>query len=244
MQEAYGQFAALYDPLMRDVDYDGWAAYLASFLPARISVADCACGTGEITLRLARSGFKMTGVDISASMLEIAAVKARKAGLAIPFIQQDMRGLAMHRPVGAVVCACDGVNYLNSKGAVLHFFQAAYMALEPGGILLFDVSSPYKLEHILGSNTFAEEEDGCAYIWHNNYDHTSRLLEMELTFFQKEEGGLYRRFNENHIQRAHSQDELLANLQNAGFEADIYDAFTNNTPGPQSERLQFVARRV
>ena len=33
MQEAYGGFAALYDPLMQDVDYDGWAKYLASFLP-------------------------------------------------------------------------------------------------------------------------------------------------------------------------------------------------------------------
>ena len=83
MREAYGQFAALYDPLMREVDYDGWAAYLASFLPAGIAVADCACGTGEITVRLARLGFRMTGVDISPAMLEVAAAKARKADIVI-----------------------------------------------------------------------------------------------------------------------------------------------------------------
>ncbi len=244
MREAYGQFAALYDPLMRDVDYDGWAAYLASFLPSGIRVADCACGTGEITLRLARQGFQMTGVDISASMLEVASAKARKAGLSIPFIQQDMRGLALHKPCGAVVCACDGVNYLDSPGAALAFFQAAHQALEPGGLLLFDVSSAYKLAHVLGCHTFAEEEEDCAYIWHNVYDAHSRLLEMDLTFFQKEAAGLYRRFEEKHIQRAHGQEELLAALEKAGFTAAVYDAFTNDPPRAESERLQFAARRA
>lgn len=65
MQEAYGGFAALYDPLMQDVDYDGWAGYLASFLPPSGMIVDCACGTGAITIRLARKGFSMIGVDIS-----------------------------------------------------------------------------------------------------------------------------------------------------------------------------------
>ncbi len=244
MREAYGQFAALYDPLMREVDYDGWAVYLASFLPAGIAVADCACGTGEITVRLARLGFRMTGVDISPAMLEVAAAKARKAGLSIPFIQQDMQRLALHKPCGAVVCACDGVNYLDSRGAVQRFFQAAHRALMPGGLLLFDISSAYKLAQVLGCNTFAEEEEGCAYIWHNIYDEKSRLLEMELTFFQKEEGGLYRRFTERHIQRAHKQEELLEGLTQAGFAAEVYDAFTREPPQAESERLQFAARRL
>lgn len=244
MLEAYGQFAALYDPLMRDVDYDGWAAYLASFLPAGATVADCACGTGEITVRLARGGFRMIGVDISPTMLEVAAAKARKAGLSIPFIQQDMQNLLLHKPCGAVVCACDGVNYLNSFSGALRFFQAAHRALEPGGLLLFDISSAYKLAQILGCNTFAEEEGDCAYIWHNAYDEKSRLIEMELTFFQKEEGGLYRRFTERHIQRAHGQDELLDALKQVGFEATVYDAFAMEPPKTDSERLQFVARRL
>lgn len=244
MQEAYGRFAALYDPLMREVDYDGWASYLATFLPAGVSVADCACGTGEITLRLARMGFKMTGVDISADMLELAATKARKAGLSIPFICQDMQRLALHRPCGAVICACDGVNYLDSLPAVRRFLQAAYKALEPGGLLLFDISSAYKLEEVLGYHTFAEEEEGCAYIWRNAYDETSRLLEMNLTFFERDAGGLYRRFSERHIQRAHGQQELLDLLAQAGFaDAAVYDAFTKEPPKAQSERLQFAARR-
>lgn len=244
MQEAYGRFAALYDRLMRQVDYDGWASYLASFLPAGINVLDCACGTGEITLRLFRKGFGMIGADISADMLELAAAKARKAGLSIPFVCQDMQSLALHKPCGAVICACDGVNYLDNLAGVRRFFQAAHKALEPGGWLLFDISSAYKLAHVLGYHTFAEEEEGCAYIWRNAFDERSRLLEMNLTFFQKEAGGLYRRFNERHIQRAHGQEELLALLQETGFAGRAYDAFTREPPKAQSERLQFAARRL
>lgn len=244
MDEAYGRFAALYDRLMRDVDYDGWAGYLASFLPPGAAVADCACGTGEITLRLARRGFRVTGVDISEAMLDVAAQKARRAGLAVPFIRQDMARLQLHHPLEAVVCACDGVNYLSSLPAVSRFFQAARAALKPGGLLLFDVSSAYKLENVLGCNTFAEEEEGCAYIWRNAFDAKSRLLEMGLTFFTREADGRYSRFTERHIQRAHTQQELLGALEKAGFEAAAYGAFTREAPGAGCERLQFAARRV
>ena len=140
MQEAYGGFAALYDPLMQDVDYDGWAGYLASFLPPSGMIVDCACGTGAITIRLARKGFSMIGVDISPEMLEQAASKARKAGLRIPFVCQDMARLQLHRPCQGIVCACDGVNYLANLADVEAFFSAAPRGLCPGGWLLFDVS--------------------------------------------------------------------------------------------------------
>lgn len=165
----YGDFAGMYDPLMKDVDYDSWAEYLLRFMGAeKLRVTDCACGTGEITLRLARAGHIMTGVDISGDMLRIASEKARRAALKIPFVEQDMRKLALHRPQDAIICACDGVNYLDSLNAAEEFFEAANAALKVGGLLLFDISSQYKLENILGCNTFAEDEQGGAYIWNDN----------------------------------------------------------------------------
>ncbi|MBR2328440.1 MAG: class I SAM-dependent methyltransferase, partial [Clostridia bacterium] len=150
----YGKFAGLYDPLMKDVDYDRWAEYIASFLPeGSLRIADCACGTGEMTLRLAKLGHILTGVDISEDMLRVASEKARKAALKIPFICQDMAKLTLHRPQDAIVCACDGVNYLDSIEDAAEFFAAAYNALKPKGMLLFDISSKYKLERVLDCNT-------------------------------------------------------------------------------------------
>lgn len=249
MAREYGDFAAVYDRLMADVDYAAWAEYLASLLKSGgvqpgEPVLDCACGTGEITLRLSREGYRMTGVDLSEQMLEIAQKKARKAGLKIPFVCQDMRSLSLHRPVSAIVCACDGVNYLLSDMDVSAFFVSANRSLKPGGLLLFDFSSAYKLEHMLGGQTFGEDGADCTYLWQNCFDPESRLLEMRLAFFLPDGTGKYTRFDERHVQRAHTIDEIFAALEHAGFMLEgVYDAFTCNAPHAESERIQFAARK-
>jgi demethylmenaquinone methyltransferase/2-methoxy-6-polyprenyl-1,4-benzoquinol methylase len=45
-------------------------------------VLDIGCGTGALSLRAARNGAYVTGMDKSAEMLEMAARRAREAGLA------------------------------------------------------------------------------------------------------------------------------------------------------------------
>ena len=112
----YTAFAAVYDRLMRDVDYEAWARHYARLLAgAHVhggNVCECACGTGSLTLPLRRLGYRMTGVDLSRDMLSQAAQKARDAGLEIPFVCQDMCHLQLHRRQDAILCTCDGVNYL------------------------------------------------------------------------------------------------------------------------------------
>ena len=129
----YQGFAEIYDELMNDVNYESWADYytrLLSIYGIRSGkICECACGTGSLTLPLYRRGFQMTGVDLSREMLWQAAQKARKNGIAIPFVQQDMRCLNLHKPVDAVLATCDGVNYLLDDDRLSAFFAAARAAL-------------------------------------------------------------------------------------------------------------------
>ena len=171
----------------------------------------------------------------------IAAENARAERVNVPFVCQDMRRLALHRPADAVLAVCDGVNYLTLKGAE-GFFANAYAALREGGMLLFDISSRYKLSTILGNNTFAEDESAAAYIWKNAYDEQTKQIQMELTLFEKQADGRYVRFNESQIQRAHSQREMEGAMKRAGFERiEAFDAFTFDAPNEKSERIQFRA---
>ena len=242
----YGAFAHSYDRMMHDVDYNAWAAYLASFLQEHCarSVIDCACGTGKITIALAKAGYQMIGTDISEDMLMEARSNALKSGLRfLPFVCQDMSALETHHPVDAVISTCDGVNYLTEKEETERFFTRAHKALRPGGLLLFDISSAYKLEKILGTETFTEVTEDYAYIWNNAFDSSSKLCAMDLTFFVRE-GDVWHRFSEQHLQRAYEAEELMKMLTGCGFEVTgVYDAFTRESVKAESERIQFAAIR-
>lgn len=218
----YQDFAEIYDRLMDDVDYEKWAEYYIRLLSVcgihEGKICECACGTGSLTVPLYRSGFQMTGVDLSREMLWQAAQKARKQGITIPFVQQDMRYLNLHKPVDAVLATCDGVNYLLGDEDAERFFRAAYNVLKPNGVLIFDVSTPYKLQHILCEQGLrCEDTDDITYIWQNTWNERTQTVDMDLCFFVKDQDEKYRRIDESQHQRAFDMQTLKTLLQRAGF---------------------------
>lgn len=242
----YADFAALYDELMAEVDYAGWADYYASLLeradiPQGARVTECACGTGSLTLRLSRF-YQMSGVDISQEMLSVAADKLRSAGSMVPLIRQDMRKLSMHRPQDAVLCTCDGVNYLLDEGSLQDFFKAALKTLRPGGALCFDLSSLYKLSNILGNNTLVNTSGRVHYIWENRWDAARRLLDMRLQLYAREGENTFRHMEERQRQRAWTGEELISHLETSGFQQiELFADRTFKTPGASEQRLHLLA---
>ena len=101
-----------------------------------------------------------------------------------------------------------------------------------------------RLEKVLGNGFFGEERDEVAYLWANAYDPHTRIVQMDLTFFCREESGLYRRFAETHRQRAHRPEELTARLREAGFgQIKVFGDRTFEPPKPDEMRIHFLAVR-
>jgi len=219
----YTALAQDYDSWMREeFDYEAWCAWIFEQMSHALgcppqTVCDVCCGTGTVALALAKRGVAVIGVDASAPMLEVAQQKARRAGQSVAFVQQDMRTLALHRPQDAVCCVCDGINYLTDAKALEAFFAAVRQALTPGGVFLFDCSSPHKLQSHLGNQTFGATRADAAYIWENAYDEKSKLLCMDLTVFHQSPEGSYTRQSERHIQRAWQPEEVEKALGKNGF---------------------------
>ena len=60
-------------------------------------ILELCCGTGRLTLPIAKDGYDISGVDYTASMLHQAKMKAAEAGLRINFIQADIRTLDLQK---------------------------------------------------------------------------------------------------------------------------------------------------
>lgn len=92
-------------------------------------------------------------------------------------------------------------------------------------------------------DTIAETRDDASFIWENSFDPETALNEYDITFFTKEESGLYRRFTETHIQRGYTLSEIKEALKKAGmiFE-DAYDDYGNTPVCDESERITVIAR--
>jgi len=245
--ESYNEFAEVYDLFMEDVDYSSWRSHIEEIFRLYgvkpLKVLDTACGTGNITIPMSAAGYVMSGLDISPSMLAMAESKARAARQRILFLNQDMSRMKLHEKYQAVLCMCDGVNYIVEEDELRSFFNSVYNSLDEKGIFIFDISSYSKLSCILGCNTYHEEKNNKHYIWNNNFDEESDTIEMELIFFIPQ-GELYRKFTEQHIQKAYHREYLAGLLQASGFgQIRVFGDFTLTEPDKDSERIFFAAVR-
>ena len=233
--EAYTSFAEVYDTFMDNVPYEEWADYLEDRLKEY----------GSMTELLAEKGYDMIGVDNSEDMLEIAMEKRIESGHDILYLLQNMQEFELYGTVRAIVSVCDCVNYVTEKNELQEVFRLVNNYLDPQGIFIFDFNTEYKYREVLGNQVIAEDRDECSFIWENYYNHTSMINEYELTLFvrDEEQPQLYRKYQEEHFQRAYTLEQIRHMLTEAGLEyVTAYDDYTKESPHDRSERICVVAR--
>lgn len=245
--EAYTGFAEVYDNFMDNIPYDKWTDYVIQLLKEygidQGLIVDLGCGTGNVTMNLAKASYDMIGLDNSIDMLDIAREKAEDNQLSILYLCQDMRELELYGTVKAAVSICDSMNYILELEDLVHIIRLVNNYLDSGGIFIFDLNTIYKYETLLADHTIAEDREDMSFIWDNYYDKEETLNEYNLSIFLREEEDLYRKYEETHYQKAYSLDQIKEAVTRGGMEfITAYDAFTHNPPHDHSERLYIVAR--
>ena len=242
--ESYTDFAYIYDKLI-DQDYEKWADYIEEiFKKHNVNpklVLDLGCGTGSITNILAKRGYDMIGVDLSPDMLNVARDKATEEGLDVLYLCQDIREFELYGTVDAIICTLDVLNYITEPKDLQQVFALVKNYLNPDGIFVFDINTEHKLKNVLGNNTFINDENGIFYTWENEYN--NNISNQFLTFFAETEDGLYERFDEQHIQRAYTIDEIKEKLavNKLSFEEE-YKLFSFDTPDSDCEKSVIVSK--
>lgn len=244
---AYERLAGSYDRLTNDVDYDAMCDFYESIAhreqAALQSVLDLACGTGSLSVRLARRGYRVIGADASEDMLAQAFDKAQTLDENRPFfIQQPMQKLRLPEKVDWVVCSLDSLNYLIDPKDCEATIRRVARALRPGGVFTFDVNSPYKL-HSLDDQVFLDEDDDVYCVWRASFDETANTLDYGMDLFQRS-GEVWVRSAEEHREYCYTIGQLTEYLHSAGFtHIRVYGDGRLVAPEPEEMRLYFSARK-
>lgn len=244
----YTDFASFYDRLTGDVGYPQRAGYLAGLLSEngveKGTVLDLACGTGSLTLELARRGYEMIGVDASPDMLCVAREKCMQAGADVLFLCQAMEALDLYGTVNAAVCTLDSLNHITDPDTLREVFRRVSLFLEAGGLFIFDVNTPYKHREILGDNTFVYDLDGLYCVWQNAYDAQDDTVDILLDFFEEGQDGSYTRSGEQFAERAYSHETLCALLDDVSLSLiGCYEEMMRTPPQKDTQRAVYLVKK-
>lgn len=229
---------------MASVPYGMWVEYLEALLK-RVgftghAALDAACGTGNVSELLSQRGYDVVGVDISPQMIEAAKKKSEH----VEYFVQDLAELELDRKFDLAISLFDSLNYITDADTLSRAVKRVAQHVVEGGYFIFDVNTIYALAHHFFDQANLASDHYPHYIWSSEYDHTTRICTVNMTF-EVMENGRTRQFREVHIQRGHSLEELEQMLINAGFEVvETLHAYRFRKPTRRSDRVFFVARKV
>ena len=244
--EAYHALAVSYDRLTNDVNYEATVAFYNEILRREglrpRTAVDLACGTGSVTAILARQGLDVIGVDLSEEMLTVAMEKVMDMGCPPRFVCQPLQALKLPRGVDLAVCALDSLDYITEPKDCAEAIRRVYKALNPGGIFIFDVNTPEKLQAMDGQ-VFLDEDDDVYCVWRGEFDPSTNICSYGMDLFQRH-GAVWERSFEEHREYAYSQEQLTQYLKNAGFtHIEVYADREFVAPRAGEQRIYFKARK-
>lgn len=241
---SYDIFSNYYDLLMQNAGYSERANRYSKILTDNGIksgiLLDLGCGTGTMSLLMAKNGYEVIGVDSSVGMLMKAKEKANKENVDLLLLNQDMEELDLYGTVDCIISAFDCINHLDSLNTVKKVFEKVSLFTVPGGVFIFDVNTVFKHRNILADNSYIFESENVFCAWQNSLNEDNSV-DITLDFFEKS-GNSYKRETECFSEIAFSLEELTSALDDAGFDVkSIFDDLTDNPVNETSQKAVFVA---
>jgi SAM-dependent methyltransferase len=213
--DAYEGFAETYDAFTHGVyQYERWTGRLLAQAQARglqgNRLLDVACGTGLSFLPMLERGWRVTGVDLSPAMLEVAQAKVDDD---VELHVADMRDLPQLGEFDLIWSLNDSLNYLLSVDELRSALRSMARNLAPRGILLFDLNTLLTFENFF-SHSETREAGGKRFLWkgHTSLEPAAPTAIYEAHYAVEGEGKEH-----VHRQRHFKEAEVLAAIEDAGL---------------------------
>lgn len=215
------------------------AAVLALLEPAPgARILDLACGQGRHAVVLARLGYRMSGLDRSAALLELAQGAAQEVGVRVAWVVGDMRCPPFGPQFDVCLSMFTSFGYFEDEAENEQVLHGIAGVLRPGGRLFLDTKN--RDNHAQQRSATSSRRHGTATILEETCFDTTTC--RSATTFTWLEGGQAESIS--HSVRLYTAAEMTAMMRRAGLEpVALYGNMDGSPLAAGSKRLIVVARK-
>lgn len=210
-------------------------------------ILELCCGTGRLTIPLAKDGYNITGVDFTPSMLEEAKLKAAESGLKIEFIEADIRNLDLPEKYDLIFIPFNSIHHLYKNEDLFKAFNTVKKHLKKDGLFLLDCFNPNIHLIVDGEKELKKiaeysSKDGRRVTIKQlmEYENRTQINRIEWHYFINGEFDSV----QNLDMRMYFPQELDSYLESCGFDIiHKFGDFQENAFAHSSEKQIFVCRK-
>ncbi len=223
----FSGYARYYDIIYKDKDYasecERVLALINNCCDGTIEgILELGCGTAGHGLYLAKKGYRVTGVDISANMLEVARHKKDMAQADnLTLLQGDIRGLDLRERFDAVISMFAVIGYQNTNEDIMGLLRSVNRHLKAGGSFIFDCWYGPAVLNIKPNDRIARFDNAEGFKVFRyakpSMEYNSNTVRVEYHLIAMKDGLLIDEVNETHRVRYFFIPELEFMLKQAGL---------------------------
>lgn len=242
-------YSRYYNLLYKDKKYSEEVEYISSlikkFSPDAKTVLDAGCGTGKHAKLLAKKGYVVHGIDLSAQMLEIANEEVQPG---VTFSQGDLRDYRSGVKYDVVTSLFHVMSYQTTNDDFESSLHTVKEHLNEGGVFIFDCwYGPAVLLDPPAVRVKSMEDDFLKVIRiaepTMDYNRSVVDVKFEVNVFDKEDRKLHL-ILEHHPMRYFFQNEISYMASQCGFKVvDMYAWLTMESPNVKSWYITIVCNK-
>ena len=225
--------------------YDRWVGwgprlkkempFLLASLPPGCTVLDVGCGTGAHARALATAGYRVTGCDLSAAMLEQA--RSAAANATVEWIEGDVADAAVlgERRFDAVLALGNVVPAFGDAEAVVRGVEALIARTARGGVLILQYLNGERIRSrgrlvVKGDEESAADAGPALWLRHH-FESGGRLIFNSYQIRRAGEGwtaeAIVREYND------YPREQIAARLRSDFGTVEAFDGLTGNPLDPE-----------
>lgn len=254
MKRPFRSYGKYYDIIYADKNYEKECDFLeeifrnySKIIPK--TILDGGCGTGSHAIPLAERGYEVTGIDLSAEMINIAKEKASKSKVKTDFNVMDLRELRLNQKFDACILMFAVVDYITDEKDLQKALANIREHLKKGSLLIFDFwYGPAVLTILPTPKKKIIEKEGVKVVRfaEPDLDTSHNICKVNYYFLVTKKNLVVYRGKEKHIVRFYFPEEIKHYLEESGFQLRKFCPFLdlNTQPSEKTWNVTAIAQAV